>query len=69
MPCTCCFQAKVPCCFGEKLSRCRTCIKAKKPCDGVLVASTCIGVENNLDWTGFGISEEFVDLGPLLGGI
>nr|XP_036575570.1 uncharacterized protein CTRU02_14489 [Colletotrichum truncatum]XP_036588020.1 uncharacterized protein CTRU02_02032 [Colletotrichum truncatum]KAF6782159.1 hypothetical protein CTRU02_14489 [Colletotrichum truncatum]KAF6799161.1 hypothetical protein CTRU02_02032 [Colletotrichum truncatum] len=40
MPCTRCFRAKVPCRFGEKSTRCRTCIEAKKPCDGVLVAST-----------------------------
>lgn len=40
MPCTRCFRAKVPCRFGEKSTRCRTCIAAKKPCDGVLVAST-----------------------------
>ncbi|KAH9225135.1 hypothetical protein K456DRAFT_59700, partial [Colletotrichum gloeosporioides 23] len=54
---------KVPCRFGEKSSRCYMCIKVKKPCDGVL------GVENDPDWTGFGISEEFVDLSPLLSGI
>nr|XP_036575328.1 uncharacterized protein CTRU02_14758 [Colletotrichum truncatum]KAF6781881.1 hypothetical protein CTRU02_14758 [Colletotrichum truncatum] len=40
MPCTRCFRAKVPYRFGEKSTRCRTCIEAKKPCDGVLVAST-----------------------------
>ncbi|KAL0939832.1 uncharacterized protein CTRU02_206442 [Colletotrichum truncatum] len=40
MPCTRCFRAKVPCRFSEKSTRCRTCIEAKKPCDGVLVAST-----------------------------
>ncbi|KAH9229105.1 hypothetical protein K456DRAFT_1923842, partial [Colletotrichum gloeosporioides 23] len=42
IPYTCCFQAKVPCRFSEKLSRCHTYIKAKKPCDSVLVASTYI---------------------------
>ncbi|KAH9234144.1 hypothetical protein K456DRAFT_52484 [Colletotrichum gloeosporioides 23] len=158
MPYTRCFRAKVPCRFSEKSSRCHTCIEAKKPCDGVLVASTLQklnkqqkewdekeekageellalhqeftrlqtqiaeaasrlsrirktrklvrerqtkafkrgmqeideedgvlpaldaherwvvnnlqfqGVENNPDWTGFGISEEFADLGPLLSG-
>ncbi|KAF6796443.1 hypothetical protein CMUS01_15856 [Colletotrichum musicola] len=36
MPCTRCFRAKVPCRFGEKSTRCRTCIVAKKSCDGVL---------------------------------
>nr|XP_036575326.1 uncharacterized protein CTRU02_14756 [Colletotrichum truncatum]KAF6781879.1 hypothetical protein CTRU02_14756 [Colletotrichum truncatum] len=40
MPCTRCFRAKVLCRFGEKSIRYRTCIEAKKPCDGVLVAST-----------------------------
>ncbi|KZL87392.1 hypothetical protein CI238_13187 [Colletotrichum incanum] len=36
MPYTCCFRAKTACCFGEGSSRCRSCIKAKKPCDSVL---------------------------------
>ncbi|OHW97239.1 hypothetical protein CSPAE12_04085 [Colletotrichum incanum] len=40
MPCTRCFRAKTACRFGEGSSRCRSCIEAKKPCDGVLVAST-----------------------------
>nr|XP_036586921.1 uncharacterized protein CTRU02_03509 [Colletotrichum truncatum]KAF6797478.1 hypothetical protein CTRU02_03509 [Colletotrichum truncatum] len=40
MPCTRCFRAKVPCRFSKKSTRCKTYIEAKKPCNGVLVAST-----------------------------
>ncbi|KZL63097.1 hypothetical protein CI238_13033 [Colletotrichum incanum] len=40
MPYTRCFRAKTVCRFGEGSSRYRSCIKAKKPCDSVLVAST-----------------------------
>ncbi|KAH9241119.1 hypothetical protein K456DRAFT_46145, partial [Colletotrichum gloeosporioides 23] len=36
MPYTYCFQAKVPCRFSEKSSKCYICIKAKKPYNSVL---------------------------------
>jgi hypothetical protein len=43
MPCTRCFKRKKECVFGPdgKSSRCSECVSAGKPCDGVLVASSC----------------------------
>lgn len=40
MPCTRCYRLKLPCVISEASSRCGSCVKAKKSCDGVLVAST-----------------------------
>lgn len=40
MPCTRCYRLKLVCVISETSSRCGNCVKAKKSCDGVLVAST-----------------------------
>ncbi|OHW99507.1 hypothetical protein CSPAE12_01787 [Colletotrichum incanum] len=120
MPYTRCFRAKTACRFSEGSSRYRSCIKAKKPCDSVLVASTptaagrlsriqktqklirkrqaktfrrsmqevdksdalelvldtykrgiveelqFIQVPNNVNWSLYGLSDKFSDLGPLV---
>ncbi|KZL85739.1 hypothetical protein CI238_05138, partial [Colletotrichum incanum] len=62
MPYTCCFCAKTAYCFSEGSSCCRSCIKAKKPCDSVLVASTQVdesdALESALDAYKRGIVEE-----------
>ncbi|KAH0526272.1 hypothetical protein TsFJ059_009618 [Trichoderma semiorbis] len=40
MPCTRCYRAKLPCIMSGASSRCGNCVKARKSCDGVLVASS-----------------------------
>jgi hypothetical protein len=40
MPCTRCYRLKLSCVISEASSRCGNCVKAKKTCDGVLVASS-----------------------------
>nr|XP_036575832.1 uncharacterized protein CTRU02_14242 [Colletotrichum truncatum]KAF6782465.1 hypothetical protein CTRU02_14242 [Colletotrichum truncatum] len=40
MPCTRCFRAKRACQFAEGANRCQLCAQHKKPCDGLVVAST-----------------------------
>lgn len=40
MPCTRCYRLKLSCVISGDSSRCGNCVKAKKSCDGILVASS-----------------------------
>ncbi|OHW99448.1 hypothetical protein CSPAE12_01823 [Colletotrichum incanum] len=79
MPYTCCFCAKTAYCFSEGSSCCRSCIKAKKPCDSVLLLrlAACLGfrklrnlfisVKPKLFVVSlYGLSDKFSDLRPLV---